>query len=243
MNKKPFTLIELLVVIAIIGILAGLLLPALNKSRDRADAVSCASNLRQLGVGFMSYSNDFKRYNCPAYSAIQVGGEERGPCYMGLIYEYIGNDAVFVCPSDPEEHTIPRKDINDLKRCSYTRCLELCGRIKSGIATKMCKMSKFAHPSSTVNLFDCSDYAVPSYTIDDDHFAHGVYSSEGRWGDGYVIRQYITSASKPRTPKNGNGTAVGGLHSECFNASFYDGHVESGIATIPGNGDKFWNFD
>ena len=95
MKNKAFTLIELLVVIAIIAILAAILFPVFAKAREKARQITCASNEKQLGLGFLQYTQDYDE-TWPVNGAGVLG---QG--WAGQIYTYVKSTGVFHCPDDP----------------------------------------------------------------------------------------------------------------------------------------------
>lgn len=95
-NIYAFTLIELLVVIAIIAILAAILFPVFAKVREKARQISCLSNCKQLGLGYMQYNQD----NDETYIFCQQYGNA-GQGWAGRLYPYVKSTAVYKCPDDP----------------------------------------------------------------------------------------------------------------------------------------------
>lgn len=95
-SKRGFTLIELLVVIAIIAILAAILFPVFAQAREKARQTACLSNMKQIGLGFRMYVQDYDE----AYMmSIQQGSPGQLANWMGRVEAYTKNGGIFVCPS------------------------------------------------------------------------------------------------------------------------------------------------
>ena len=238
-RRRGFTLIELLVVIAIIAILAAILFPVFARARENARRASCQSNMKQLGLAVMQYTQDYdEKY------PTGVGNDWWEQTWSWNVQPYVKSVQVFRCPNDPGgvgnsvDWAGPRLSYVAngyiTWRNNANTMAGVMGMSQSWLTPASVAMASINNTAGTVMISERAHvYPTASTT------AGNVY----RWGPGCLLSggdiwqdiapSPLPDGTRPKTanlfdPAGPNG-GIMAVHLERANFLFVDGHVKSMI--------------
>lgn len=242
--KRGFTLIELLVVIAIIAILAAILFPVFARARENARRTSCLSNLKQIGIGLMMYTQDYDEKITRTWYGPRANDEEDSNKntgdykWMDAIYPYVKSEQLFVCPSDSinSKYSYYKNEAGSTyKFGSYGMNAAYWGDADSYDSPNGMSLAAIDDPSGTIYATEFWDTA---------NTGGNPTAPEIAWRD--VASQ---TDSSPIRPSTHNGMPSFGRilarHLETVNVLFTDGHAKNQRMTHlahQGSGDQYTMF-
>ncbi|MCX6368905.1 MAG: DUF1559 domain-containing protein [Armatimonadetes bacterium] len=241
-NKSAFTLIELLVVIAIIAILAAILFPVFAQARERARAISCVSNMKNLSLGVLMYTQD---YDEQFPNGLQ---QDWWDCtWYRTTAPYVKNLQVFRCPSDSASQTTPAGFSWAGQRLTYVSnglmqwdgsnwsVFGLMGMSQSWMGRTTTGQAAVNRPAETILLAERHHAWSGAPTVSTAPgnvlmWGPGAMVTGVNWWDGSGSPSLIPDgsvAAKPITDPTGQYGSIIPRHQEKANFAFADGHVKS----------------